>query len=193
MDHRRLCTDHDHGSLLGSFTAVTMVGFTTFVLLSFHMVVRGVLSTATVPVIYAAAMGADALVALASGWGYDWLGGKVLAALPLLAALAAISGFAGHMAAVLGGALLWGAAVGIQESTLRTVVADLVVPQRRASAYGIFAVGLGAAAVAGGALHRVALRHLHRRVGGRGDCGPGFGADRAGGVPAAPDCRLSGS
>jgi MFS family permease len=50
------------------------------------------------------------------------------------------------------GALLWGAAVGIQESTLRAVVADLVAPPRRATAYGLFAAGLGAATAAGGAL-----------------------------------------
>jgi MFS family permease len=41
---------------------------------------------------------------------------------------------------------------GIQESTLRAVVAVLVAPPRRATAYGLFAAGLGAATAAGGAL-----------------------------------------
>ncbi len=50
------------------------------------------------------------------------------------------------------GTLVWGAAVGIQESTLRGVVADLVASPRRASAYGVFAAGLGAATAGGGAL-----------------------------------------
>ncbi|MGH3525409.1 MAG: MFS transporter, partial [Mycobacterium sp.] len=134
------------------FTAVTMIGFATFGLLSFHMVIRGILPAAAVPVIYAAAMGADALAALASGWSYDRLGGKTLAALPILSALVAVFGFTGNVATVLLGALLWGAAVGIQESTLRAVVADLVASPRRASAYGVFAAGLGAATAAGGAL-----------------------------------------
>ncbi len=134
------------------FTAVTMVGFATFGLLSFHMVTRGVLSAAAVPVIYAAAMGADALAALASGWCYDRFGGKTLAALPILSALVAVLAFTGNLATVVFGALLWGAAVGIQESTLRAVVAGLVAPPRRASAYGVFAAGLGAATAAGGAL-----------------------------------------
>lgn len=48
--------------------------------------------------------------------------------------------------------ILSAAAVGIQESTLRAVVADLVAPPRRATAYGVFAAGLGAATAAGGAL-----------------------------------------
>ncbi|HYB39968.1 MAG TPA: MFS transporter [Mycobacterium sp.] len=134
------------------FTAVTMIGFATFGLLSFHMVTRGVLAAAVVPVIYAAVMGAGALAALASGWSYDRLGAKTLAALPVLSTLVAVFAFTGNVAMVIVGALLWGAAVGIQESTLRAVVADLVAAPRRASAYGLFAAGLGAAAAVGGAL-----------------------------------------
>lgn len=134
------------------FIALTMTGFTTFGLVSFHLVTRGLLPAAAVPVLYAAAMGADALAALASGWCYDRFGGKVVLALPILSAAVAVFAFAGSVAAVVVGALLWGAAVGIQESTLRAMVADLVPPRRRASAYGVFAAGLGAAAAAGGVL-----------------------------------------
>ena len=50
------------------------------------------------------------------------------------------------------GSLLWGAAVGVQESTLRAVVADLVPASRRATAYGVFAGVLGVATLGGGAL-----------------------------------------
>lgn len=134
------------------FTAITMMGFATFGLLSFHMVTRGVLSAAAVPVVYAAAMGADAFAALASGWCYDRYGGKVLAVLPVVSASVAATAFTDTIAVVVVGALLWGTAVGIQESTLRAVVADLVAPPRRASAYGVFAAGLGAATAVGGAL-----------------------------------------
>ncbi|CAJ1502104.1 MFS transporter [[Mycobacterium] holstebronense] len=134
------------------FIALTMTGFTTFGLVSFHLVKHGLLPAAAVPVLYAAAMGADAVAALASGWCYDRFGAKVLFALPILSAAVVVSAFAGSVAAAVAGALLWGAAVGIQESTLRAVVADLVAPRRRASAYGAFAAGLGAAAAAGGVL-----------------------------------------
>ncbi|MEB3032921.1 MFS transporter [[Mycobacterium] nativiensis] len=134
------------------FVALTMTGFATFGLMSFHMVIRGLLPAALVPVLYAAAMGADAVAALASGWCYDRFGGKVLLTLPILSAGVAVSAFSGSVVAVVAGALVWGAAVGIQESTLRAAVADMVAPARRAGAYGIFAAGLGAAAAAGGAL-----------------------------------------
>ncbi len=135
-----------------AFTATTMTGFATFGVLSFHMVSRGVLSATVVPLVYAAAMAADAAAALTSGWAYDRIGAKPLAALPILSALIPLLAFSDRVWPVVGGALLWGAAVGIQESTLRAVVADLVAPPRRATAYGVFAAGLGAATAAGGAL-----------------------------------------
>lgn len=50
------------------------------------------------------------------------------------------------------GCLLWGAAVGVQESTLKATVAELVPPGRRATAYGIYAGIIGAATLAGGTL-----------------------------------------
>lgn len=102
-----------------AFIATTMIGFATFGVLSFHMVARGILSAAAVPLVYAAAMGADALAALTSGWAYDRFGAKTLAVLPVLAALVPAVAFTDQVWRVVAGALLWGAAVGIQESTLR--------------------------------------------------------------------------
>ncbi|MFB4309194.1 hypothetical protein [Actinomadura sp. GTD37] len=60
--------------------------------------------------------------------------------------------FTDRLALVVAGALLWGAALGVQESTLRATVADLVPPTRRATAYGLFAAVMGAATLAGGTL-----------------------------------------
>ncbi len=135
-----------------AFTATTMIGFATFGVLSFHMVARGILSAAAVSLVYAAAMAVDAIAALASGWAYDRIGAKTLAALPVISALVPVVAFSNQVWLVVAGALLWGGAVGIQESTLRAVVADLVAPPRRATAYGVFAAGLGIATAAGGAL-----------------------------------------
>ena len=134
------------------FTAVTMVGFATFGVLSYHQVHRGLVPVAAVPVIYAAAMVADALAALVTGWWYDRQGAVALAALPVLAAVVPVLAFRDSLAPVLIGAVVWGAAVGVQESTLRAVVADLVGPRRRATAYGVYAAVLGVAAAGGGAL-----------------------------------------
>ncbi|TNC21582.1 MFS transporter [Amycolatopsis alkalitolerans] len=136
----------------GGFTATTMAGFATFGVLSFHLVERHLLATAAVPLVYAAAMAADALAALATGWLYDKIGARTLIALPLLSAAVPLLAFTNTPGLTILGAVLWGSAVGVQESTLRAVVADLVPSTRRATAYGIFAGILGGATLAGGAL-----------------------------------------
>ncbi|MBL7552657.1 MFS transporter [Frankia sp. AgB1.9] len=135
-----------------AFTAATTTGLATFGVLSFHAVNRGLLPVAAVPVVYAAAMGVDALAALVTGWAYDRYSPGVLAALPPLAATVPALAFTNTATLVVAGALVWGAVTGVQESTLRATVADLVPPARRASAYGIFAGVVGATTAAGGAL-----------------------------------------
>lgn len=145
-----------------SFSAATMVGFTTFGVLSFHQVSSGIVPVAAVPVIYAAAMAADAVAALMTGWAYDRIGATVLGALPVLASLVPVLAFSGRIVPVVAGAMVWGAAVGIQESTLRAVVADLIEPARRATAYGVYAAVIGTAAAAGGALTGLLYSHSVR-------------------------------
>ncbi|MFJ7250549.1 MFS transporter [Kitasatospora sp. NPDC098652] len=135
-----------------AFTAATMTGFTTYGVLSFHLVRHHLLTASAVPVLYAGTMLAGALASLATGWLYDRIGPRTLVALPVLAAAVPPLGFADAVAPAAIGALLWGAALGVQESTLRAVVADLVPAPRRATAYGVFAAVVGLAMLAGGAL-----------------------------------------
>ncbi|MGQ4480213.1 MFS transporter [Streptomyces sp. SAS_276] len=135
-----------------AFTAATTTGFATFGVLSYHLVERHLMAAAWVPVLYAAAMAVDALAALASGWLYDRLGARVLMALPPLTAAVVMLAFTNTVAIAVVGSLMWGAAMGIQESTLRATVADLVPSGRRATAYGLFAGVVGLASLAGGAL-----------------------------------------
>ncbi|MET7700484.1 MFS transporter [Streptomyces sp. NPDC005485] len=135
-----------------AFTAATTAGFATFGVLSYHLVVRHLVATAWVPVLYAAAMVVDAIAALATGWLYDRIGARVLVVLPLLAAVVPALAFTDTVALVVAGSLVWGAAMGVQESTLRATVADLVQSGRRATAYGVFAGVVGAASVVGGTL-----------------------------------------
>lgn len=135
-----------------AFTALTTLGFATFGVLSYHFVTAGVLTTAQVPLVYAAAMVVDAIAAVATGWAYDHVGPRVLVALPLVAACVPALAFGGSTSLVIVGALAWGTVLGVQESTLRATVADLVGPRRRATAYGIFGAVVGVSAAAGGAL-----------------------------------------
>jgi hypothetical protein len=50
------------------------------------------------------------------------------------------------------GVLLWGAATGVQDSTIKALVADLVPASRLATAYGAFAAYQAGAALVGGVL-----------------------------------------
>ncbi|WP_298795871.1 MFS transporter [uncultured Pseudonocardia sp.] len=138
--------------IYAGFAALTMSGFATFGVLSFHLATRGLLPAPAIPLLYAAAMAVDALAALATGFAYDRVGTRVLVVLPVLAAVVPVLAFSSSTAVAVAGSLVWGAAVGVQESTLRAVVADLVPPTRRATGYGIFAGAYGGAALIGGTL-----------------------------------------
>ena len=50
------------------------------------------------------------------------------------------------------GAIVWGAALGVQESTMRAAVADLAPPGRRGTAYGSFTASYGIAWLGGSTL-----------------------------------------
>ena len=60
--------------------------------------------------------------------------------------------FSGAAGPVPIGVLIWGAATGLQDSTVKALVAQLVPAGRRATGYGMFAAVQGIAAVAGLAL-----------------------------------------
>ena len=132
----------------GSATA----GLVTFGVISFHLTRDQVVPVDTIPLIYAAAMAAAALAALATGWVFDRIKGRVLLALPFLVAVVPPLAFTNNAGAALVGVLIWGSAVGVQDSTVKALVADLVPATRRATAYGAFAAIQGAAAALGGAM-----------------------------------------
>jgi MFS family permease len=131
-------------------TAACTAGLVTFGLISFHLVARDLVPTAGVPLLYAAAMAAAALAALGTGEAYDRIGPRVLLFLPLLVAGVPALAFGNSLSFVVPGVLLWGAAVGVQDSTVKALVADLVPRERRATAYGVFAAMQGAGALLGG-------------------------------------------
>ncbi|WP_374557095.1 MFS transporter [Micromonospora sp. RHAY321] len=139
-------------------------GLMTFGLIGFHLARAGLVPVAGVPLLYAAAMAAAGIAALATGAAYDRVGPRILLLLPVLVAVVPALAFTTSLAIAAGGVLLWGAAMGVQDSTVKAFVADLVPRQRRATAYGIFAAVQGAGALIGGAtagtLYEVSLTRL---------------------------------
>jgi MFS family permease len=138
--------------LFAAACGVATAGLVTFGVISYHLTRDHVLPVAVVPLVYAAAMAAAALAALVSGWLFDRYGGRVLFTVPILVAVAPALAFTNSAVVAIVGVLIWGAAVGVQDSTVKALVADLVPTARRATAYGVFAAVQGAAAIAGGTL-----------------------------------------
>lgn len=130
--------------------ALCTAGLMTFGLIGFHLAQTDVVPAAGVPLLYAVAMAAAAAAALATGAAYDRIGARVLLVLPVLVAVVPPLAFTTGLAVAAAGVVVWGAALGVQDSTVKAFVADLVPRQRRATAYGVFAAVQGAGALVGG-------------------------------------------
>lgn len=132
------------------FCGIALAGVGTFGVMSYHMVDTGLFDTPAIPVLYAIAMGVDALFALITGSLYDKIGTKALLFLPIVSALIPCFVFTQNHVVIIAGVMLWGASLGIQESTMRAAVADIVLGNRRAGSYGMFSVAVGVGALIGG-------------------------------------------
>ncbi len=127
-------------------------GLVTFGLIGYHLTVSGLAPDSLVPVLYSGGMLAEAVGALVVGWLYDRVGPRVLYAVPVLVALVPGLAMGARLWVSLAGIVVWGLAFGLQDSTIKALVADVVEAPRRATAYGVFAAVQGLAAVGGGLL-----------------------------------------
>ena len=101
-------------------------------------------STGTLPLLYAGAMLVDAVAALFFGLIYDKKGVKALVWSTILSAPFAILVFAfDSIPTLLIGIALWGVGMGAQESILKAAVTSMVPKASRATGYGIFECSFG--------------------------------------------------
>ena len=136
-----------------AFSVVSVFGFAQYILVAYHLEVTHRLAPALIPVLYGLAMGVDAIAALLGGRVFDRYGLKVLIALPLLSLPAVPLLFLSSApAGIWLGAVLWGAALGVQQSTVRAGVATLTPEHKRGTAYGIFDSAFGLALLLGSML-----------------------------------------
>jgi MFS family permease len=132
--------------------AVLAAGYADFPLIAYHFHQDALFAPDQIPLLYAVAMGVDALSALALGRLFDRLGLGLLVAAPLLSAGFAPLVFLGGRGVALAGMVLWGLGMGVQGSIMRAALAAMVPPQRRASAYGLFHTVFGLSWFFGSAL-----------------------------------------
>jgi MFS family permease len=127
-------------------------GYADFALIAYHFDHCQVVPTDWIPVLYATAMGVQGVAALTFGRLFDRFGISVLIASTVLSAPFAPLVFLGHVPAAVVGMALWGAGMGAQDTILRAVIATMIPPEHRASAYGLFNAGFGLAWFLGSAL-----------------------------------------
>ncbi|MCS7283112.1 MAG: MFS transporter [Anaerolineae bacterium] len=127
------------------FAAVALIaaGYVDFPLIAYHFKKVSSVPGSWIPVLYAVAMGVDALAALLFGRGFDRVGIPILVVAALISALAAPLVFLGGFGWAIVGMTIWGIGMGAQESVLRAAVATMVSQDRRGAAYGIFNTGFG--------------------------------------------------
>jgi len=127
------------------FAVFSVLGFSHFILVSYHLEVTHRLTPALIPVLFSLAMGTDAIASIVVGRFFDRYGLKVLYALPLLTLpTLPLLFLAVHPLWIWIGAGLWGAALGVQESTVRAGVASLTPENLRGTAFGLFDTVFGA-------------------------------------------------
>jgi len=146
------------------FTLFSVAGFANFQLISYHLKVQSVIPDAQIPIIYAIAMGVDAVAALLIGRTYDKVGPISLIAVPLLTLPIPFLVFSYSYKLVLIGMVLWAVVMGIQETIMRAAIADLTPIVRRGFAYGVFNTAYGGAWFLGsafmGMLYDISINYL---------------------------------
>ncbi len=144
--------------------ALLAAGYADFPLIAYHFEHRGLMPSPWIPILYAVAMGVDALAALIFGRLFDKEGIITLAFAAFISAFFAPLVFGDGFAAALAGVIVWGVGMGAQESVMRAAVGELIGPERRGTAYGLLNAGYGVAWFLGsmlmGVLYELALPAL---------------------------------
>lgn len=115
------------------------LGFIDYPILAFHMGTNDLIAMSYIPLLYSIAMGIDAIAALIFGSLFDKVGVIALVYSIIFAILCAPIFFLfNDTIAIVIGVVLWGIAMGAQESILKAVISKLVSKEVRGTAYGIF-------------------------------------------------------
>jgi len=131
--------------------ALVAAGFADFSLIAFHFQKVATVTEPFIPVLYSAAMATGALASLVFGRLLDRFGRPtVIVAFFASAWFAPLVFFGGPALAWLGVGL-WGLGMGAQDSILKALLAGVVPPQKRSTAFGVFDTGFGFAWFAGSA------------------------------------------
>jgi MFS family permease len=134
-------------------------GYADFSLFAYHFGKTAVVAPVWIPVLYAGAMVAAAVAALALGRWFDRSGMVVLVPVTVISAVSAPLAFLGGPALVTLGIVCWGVGMGAQESVMRAVIGSMAPRERRGTAFGLFHTVFGVAWFIGSVLLGVIYDH----------------------------------
>jgi predicted MFS family arabinose efflux permease len=120
-------------------------GFADFALIAYHFQKTASVPANLIPIYYAVAMATGALGALVFGKLFDKLGLAVVLAVFFLSAFFAPLVFLGSSWIALIGMIFWGIGMSAQGSLLNSVIAGVIHPSKRSTAFGVFDTGFGVA------------------------------------------------
>ena len=126
-------------------SALIAAGFADFPLIAYHFQKASVADPTLIPILYAVAMGVDALAALAFGYLFDRLGLTTMMLVAVLSAFFAPLVFFGGFSLAMLGMAFWGIGMGAQESIMRAAIAGMISTEQRGLAYGVFNMTYGIA------------------------------------------------
>jgi MFS family permease len=147
-----------------AFVSISVGGYVNFQLISYHFKITSIVSDAQIPILFAIAMGIDALVALLVGRLFDKKGLLTLIAIPILSIPIAPLVFSMGYSGTIIGMILWGAVMGMQDTIMRAAIANMIPIAKRGLAYGIFNTVYGGSWFVGstlmGALYDVSILYV---------------------------------
>jgi len=144
-----------------AFTFFCALGFVNFSIIGYHLKATELLTDGNITLLYAAAMGIDAVAALAFGKGYDVrkkqtgkkTGGlTVLVAIPFMTLLLPMLTLGSSVALLVVGMMFFGIVMGTHEAIMRSAIADITPYYKRGTSFGMFNTGYGLALLIGSTL-----------------------------------------
>ncbi len=147
------------------FSMLTVCGYPHFQIISYHFKKVQIVSDEIIPILFALAMGIDAITALLIGGLFDRFKLKLLFFIPLFSIPIPILAFLGREAfLVVVAVVLWGIVMGFQETIMKSAIAQITPVGKRGSAFGIFHGLFGFAWLVGnfalGKLYEISIVYL---------------------------------